>query len=111
MNPSDFILICALCLWLGWSLNTFWRKRSASLPPPVSHEPRVVVNVPPDWKPLSTLPPTQIEGARATLFWTVYSKAIDAFTSDGDAYLTQDEESEAYNSASKAVEAVFGPLP
>lgn len=62
-------------------------------------EPHIVVNVPPDWKPMETLPVSAVEGARAALWYTVF-KATAAHSD------TTTKECVDY--ASEAVEKCFG---
>ncbi len=104
----NICLILGLIAWLAYLLGDLYLKHRSGAP--AQESPRIVVNVPADFKPLEALPPTQIEGARAVLFYTIYSKAIEGFTSDGQLSLSESEEAEAYNSASRAVEAVFGEV-
>jgi len=112
MTLSDLFLglITTALAGIGGSLIGYRIASALKTVAPAASEPRVVVNVPPGFKPMTGLPPTEIEGARAVLFWTVYSKAIDAFTSEGMYTLDREDEAEAYNSANRAVETVFGPV-
>lgn len=64
-----------------------------------TNRPQVIVNLPSDFRPMSGLPPTQIEGARAVLYWTVLDRIWD------DCATVQ----AATDGAKAAVEAVFGP--
>lgn len=96
----DYIIlfIAAICFsilggaWVGFHLATFKSSVDGS-----SSGPSIVVNVPANWKPIDALPPTQIEGARAQLWYTVYQAAID-----------DNEFAHAADDANAAVDKVFG---
>lgn len=101
MNLSDCLTYSVLLLMLvAFGVVIGWRLRSAKESLPLVSS-QVIVNVPPDWKPLDTLPPTQIDGARATLWWTVFNAAKDEY----------DYSDTAIKCADAAVDKVFGPLP
>lgn len=101
MNPFDlisYLVVISVALCCGIVIG---RK---TLPLPIvgatpSSGPQIVVNVPPDFKPMETLPATTIEGARAVLYWTVFN-----------ALLATDEWSPStiHSIADDAVNTVFG---
>jgi hypothetical protein len=113
INSDNFVVglfaligVYSFFVWLYRAVN-----RRASSISPANTNPSIVVNVPAEFKPIGGLPPTEIEGARAALWYTVYAKAIEGFTGDGAWTLDSDDETEACNSATKAVDKVFGPTP
>lgn len=92
--------------YLGWQLRAgIYRDHVLTGSPTPSSAPQIVVNVPPDWKPLETMPPTAIEGAKATLYWTVYRTTLEA--TQGSSYASSSDIEDARNAAQAAVEAVF----
>lgn len=107
----DFIY--ALLVLAGFLFGMFIGWRCDKSAPPISAppSPRVVVNVPADFKvmePIMVDGKPAVIGPRALLFYTVYTAAINAFTCDGADPLSTDEEFEAYESAARAVEKVYG---
>ncbi len=100
-------IILGFLVWIAYLCADLYLKRRGRATPSTPSAPSVVVNVPADFKMPEALPPTQIEGARAALFYAVYSKAIEGFT-ENDNYLSTDDEAEALMSAQAAVDKVFG---
>lgn len=105
-------IVIPVLLDIGYILGFVTAKLTAKLPlfssgssTPVS--PQIVVNVPAEFKPLDTLPPTAIEGARASLWWTVYQRTVEAAAEGG----YSDEVGKATDAANEAVDKVFGPAP
>lgn len=106
---SDTLLILAALLGalaLGMSIGWAAGFKSLTLPQAIGMEPvepaapRIVVNVPPNWTPaIPPMPETELSGARAHLWYAVYSAALD----DGRGMWSESD-------ATAAVEACFGPL-
>lgn len=65
-----------LGLVLGfWLCNQF--LSTVPFSPSEPRAPQVIINVPADFKPIESLPPTAIEGAKASLWYTVYKATLD----------------------------------
>lgn len=77
------------------------------VPAPVEG-PKVVVNMPADFKPMVGLPASEVEGARAVLYWTIFSCARNAIE-DSSGYLSSSEIDSCTEAAQAAVASVFGP--
>ena len=81
---------------LGYRLRGAVNRATGAEPAP---QPQVVVNVPAEWKDaIPTLPATQVEGARAVLWYAVFDRAMQetSYVSTG------------VNAANSAVGAAFG---
>ncbi len=96
--PPAFFILLAVLAYIGFKV---WEIRQQIAHPqvaPAPDSPRVVVNMPADYTPMASLPPTEIEGAKAVLWWTVYEKCLDAAYQDSD---------DAISAADAAVDKVF----
>lgn len=75
-------IVIAICVsviggaWVGFKLAAL--KIGAPNCPNPPAAPQVIVNVPAEFKPMEGLPPTQIEGARAQVWYSVYKASLDA---------------------------------
>ncbi len=107
---TNICIILALLAWVAYLALDLRLKATGKIPSPapVNTGPQVTVNVPADFKPMEAMPPTQIEGAKAQLFYAVYCKAVAGFTNEGTYGMDEDEERAAYDSANAAVKTVFG---
>ena len=78
----------------------YWWGKSKRLTSSISEStPNIVINVPADFKPLDVLPLTQIEGAKAMLWWTVFNAASREYSHSDS----------AIKCANAAVDKVFNP--
>ena len=69
--------------------------------------PQIVVNVPADYVPIKSLPITEIEGAKAALWWTCYERTLEAAVGD-TGYARDFDIENAVSAANDAVDKVFG---
>lgn len=118
MNPTLTITACLfvvvlsvlLGVWIGLHLaarsKTDLNGVTTIRPAPVA-TPQIVVNVPSDFKPMVPMPVSEVSGARAILWWSVYEKTLEATENIGG--FTNEVET-SIEAANDAVNKVFGPL-
>ncbi len=73
--------------------------------------PRIVINVPADYRPIEPLMvdgKPALVGPRALLFVTLYKAALAAFSKEGSYTVSEDEEVAAYEAAKMGVKTVYG---
>ncbi len=106
MSTTDLIIshigVAACGLLLGGFIATAYAefRRVSEGATTVSEEPRIVVNVPADYKPLQTLDGQEVViGEKAVLWWTVFNKTINT---------DYETASDAVDAANAAVDKVYG---
>ena len=79
-------------------------------PFPSESAPRVIVNIPPDFKPIQPLPgDTSLDGQKALLWYSVFKEALDQMH-DGE-WATSSQVDRAREVANAAVETCYGSNP
>lgn len=72
--------------------------------------PRVVVNIPPDFKPIQPLPgDTSLDGQKALLWYSVFKEALDQ--QEHGHYIEEDEVQLAIDAANTAVATCYASNP
>ncbi len=79
---------------------------NAYMPEPVEG-PKIVVNVPPDFKGMTSLPPSEVQGAAAVLWYSAYLASINLLNDNGT--VDSDDMVNVSDIADQAVRVVFGP--
>ena len=83
-------------------------KRAFLAYAPEETGPKIVVNVPPDFKGMTSLPPSELQGAAAVLWFTAFKTSVDVLNDNGSP--DSSELAEAAELANEAVRTVFGQV-
>lgn len=102
-----FLILCSVVLFAWLLILHFEGPKNTVSPSYSAPSPKIIVNIPSDFKPIQPLPgDSSIEGQKAVLWYSVFKLAVEEMA--GSYCASYSEVESAKEAADAAVEACFG---